>query len=65
MSKIVRAIFLQSTKNLDFSQKIAYNFFLGFFAKNPAVWDILYFGPLTPCKVSEKSLEPIPISIRA
>ena len=36
--------------------KNAYKKNLGFFLKNPAVWDFLYFGPLTPCKVSEKSL---------
>ena len=65
MSKIVRAVFSQSAKNLDFSSKIAYKKNQGFFSENPAVWSFLYFGPLTPCKVSEKSLEPIPKSIRA
>ena len=50
-------IFLKSPKNPFLGHFLP--FFLIVFSENPALSHITIYGPLTPCKVSEKTHEPI------
>ena len=55
MSKIVRAVFEKSPKNLIFDHKKLKKSILGFFFENPAVLLYFIYFFLISCKKAEKS----------